>query len=613
MYFKIKEVADALKCEYTLFPQLKDGAAIKAIENDPQLSNELKKIMGEAKKNKDLPIETLKFSKFRLFDTTGDRAEFESQYFARRRRLGVAALLSILGYDEYLSETEDMIWAICDEYTWCLPAHLGSGCNHISVPNMYSKDGNIYGTAVKQENALDLFSCETAATLAEICYFLEGKISPLVIQRARTLIKERVLDSYLSMHNNPWWATCEMNWAAVCGGSIGIAAIYLIKDSMALTKILSLIMLTLDSFLSGFSNDGATTEGVAYWSYGFGFFVYFAQLLFERTNGKIDLLMSEEKIKNIVLFPQKSFISDYFIVNFSDCGEKGKIEPCLCNLLTKRFEDFEIIDGGFNSFDINNRWICFFRNFLWLNASDKKKENIKNSEEFFPDCQWLVSKNKIEIGYFSFAAKGGNNKEDHNHNDVGSFILHCSENTFICDLGPARYVNGYFGAERYQHFQATSQAHNLPIIDGGGQIDGDGTQAQVLDISLGEKTHYKLDITKAYHNHSGVKSIIREFYLDHKNKSLKLIDTAAFEKVPNSFTERFITKLKPEIIGNNVVIKGENAECMISCNLSSNPIISEKILTAQNVDKEFEAYIIDFPMNCESENINAEFIFSLSE
>ena len=96
------------------------------------------------------PIPELKYSDFKLFFTTGDRSIYEEPYFNRRWMLDTAALMSLI-YPEnhdYLVRLMDVIYAICDEYTWCLPAHQG----------VLEKNNN---------SVIDLFAAETGLYLAE--------------------------------------------------------------------------------------------------------------------------------------------------------------------------------------------------------------------------------------------------------------------------------------------------------------------------------------------------------------------------------------------------------------------------------------------------------------
>ena len=76
--------------------------------------------------NRDLP--ELKYGDYKQYWVTGDRKQYERPYFARRRAIACSAMLSLLYPEErkYLEHLEDVIFAICNEYSWCLPAHQGS-------------------------------------------------------------------------------------------------------------------------------------------------------------------------------------------------------------------------------------------------------------------------------------------------------------------------------------------------------------------------------------------------------------------------------------------------------------------------------------------------------
>ena len=69
----------------------------------------------------------LKYSEFKLFWVTGNRTIYEKQFNLRRARANHAALLALIYPEEqeYLDVLMDSVYAICDEYSWCLPAHHG--------------------------------------------------------------------------------------------------------------------------------------------------------------------------------------------------------------------------------------------------------------------------------------------------------------------------------------------------------------------------------------------------------------------------------------------------------------------------------------------------------
>lgn len=82
---------------------------------------------------------------------------------------------------------------------------------------------------------------------------------------------------------------------------------YILDNAEDTAVVLARVLPAMDSFLSGYPADGACTEGYGYWQYGFGFYVYFADLLKTRTGGALDLL-AEPKIRQIAMFQQKHFL-----------------------------------------------------------------------------------------------------------------------------------------------------------------------------------------------------------------------------------------------------------------------------------------------------------------
>src|SRR5262249_13534220 len=70
------------------------------------------------------------------------------------------------------------------------------------------------------------------------------------------------------------------------------------------------------------------------------------------------------------------------------------------------------------------------------------------------------------------AIKAGHNAESHNHDDVGSFIVHVDGENLLTDPGPGLYSRQYFGAERRENIFANSYGHSVPRI--GGHLQGTG-------------------------------------------------------------------------------------------------------------------------------------------
>ena len=104
------------------------------------------------------PITEIPYTMAADFFVSGDRATSEAIYFVRRA-LCTCAILALIYPEErkYFDRMQDFLFAICNEYTWEIPAH---------TPNMtdYIPDD------------IDLFASETGYALSEIYKIFFGKI-----------------------------------------------------------------------------------------------------------------------------------------------------------------------------------------------------------------------------------------------------------------------------------------------------------------------------------------------------------------------------------------------------------------------------------------------------
>jgi hypothetical protein len=590
-----------------LFLEGKSFEKWEEIRTLPFYKEMLKEVYNESDNYMQSPIKALRYSTYKIFDSTGSRKEFEKEYFERRGRLNTYAILTMTdGKQEHIDGLQDIIWAICDEFTWCLPAHHGG--TSIQVKNLTNKidsTGKLNSFIREQRETVDLFAAETGFALSEILSITENKLDPIIVYRARKEIKERILEPYMNINKYFWWESSTNNWSAVCASSVGASALYLIDDDEALVPIVQRILATLECFLEGYEDDGACTEGLGYWVYGFGFFVCFASLLKQRTAGVIDLLKSE-KVKQIMLFQQKCYLSGNKIISFSDAGLTSKFTPGLTYYLNSICEEVEIPPLEYRaSFTDDHcfRWAHNIRNFVWINPQ-KKANGIKPASYYLEDSQWFISRSGDNL---CLVVKGGHNNEPHNHNDVGNFILHVNGESLLTDIGSGEYTKQYFGDERYSILCNGSQGHSVPIVEGLYQECGRKYAAKDMKIfQCDEYDKVSMDISGAY-NSSNLRSLIRNFTFYKKNsKKLIIEDNYIFENEPLSVIERFISFNKAEIVSDGkLVIKGDNSIILLTydpeqfkCN-----IIIEKHINHQA--RLVNVSVINLELKSPEKNVNA--------
>ncbi len=477
-------------------------------------------IIEKADKSLEKTYPALKMSEFMMFDETGDRAVFEKSYFERRR--DVSSLLCAYWLSEdvkYKNALIDLVCMICDEFTWCLPAHL----HNDPLP-----DG--YMSAVE---VVDLFAAETARLLSDVDEMVGDKLPDFISIRIAHEIDRRITKPLLKRAY--WWQRCTNNWASVCAAG-SARAVLRFADEEEKKALMPMFESCIENFLSGYKDDGCCPEGFSYWRYGFGYFLIYASMMLEYTNGKVNYF-AREKVRNIALFPQRIRMGKKKAVSFSDGGESFSIgSGTICYLHSiygdaVRYPSVELLSYGGNVYCINE--------LLWFDP-DYEEDAAQSSVEVFEDSQWMISR----CNRYSFAAKGGDNFEPHNHNDIGSFIIVAADDSVpLADIGAEKYRRETFRPEtRYNILNHASWGHSVPIINGDGyQMFGREYSAKNVEFGDGR---FALDIEGAYEP-GIVGRIHREFLLGEKE--IGLCDTFDFSSRTEFVTERFVTLTKPEI------------------------------------------------------------------
>ncbi|MGG1517067.1 heparinase II/III family protein [Paenibacillus oryzisoli] len=512
----------------------------------PHLASLIKEIKAEAERDRREPVPSLSFAIFQRFSATGNRKEFEKLYFERRGRLLALTLATVLEADNrrYTETLENLVWDICDEYAWALPAHLPDTMEGVVT------------SQVPIHQTVDLFAAETAHALAEMLYLVGDRLNPWVAYRVREEIEHRVFQPVFERSTSFGWLSWRNNWSAVCGGAVGMAALLLIDDRERLAGMQDRVGRAMDSFLSGYGEDGCCPEGVGYWNYGFGYFVYWAEMLYAYTGGSIDVLQGE-KIRKIARFPGIVALSEHACINYSDCDATYQPHTGLFSRLCNRLHLAPPEMTSVPSFHADHcyRWPHQVRNVLWTDPG-LLHAAVEEGNFYFPDTSWLISKRQTPQGLIAFSAKGGNNYEPHNHNDLGHFILHVGGETLLADLGGGEYTREYFGEARYRHLHNGSAGHSVPVVNGCEQAEGAAYSAVVKRCETSsDDVLFDLDLTRAYKPETGLQQFTRTFEwgctVEDASGHLVLTDHFTFgdevEPSERNVTEHFISYHKPVV------------------------------------------------------------------
>ncbi|MDO3412490.1 heparinase II/III family protein [Saccharibacillus sp. CPCC 101409] len=532
------------------------GAAVtpeklEELRNSERFADLLGEIRAEAELAAKEPVPALDFADLKAFRERGTRLETERPYFRRRARLLALTLALLIDEDEaHLEPLERTVWEICNEYSWAVPAHLN-----------YAEDDQL-GDVLPSDRIVDLFAAETAHALAEMLLLVGDRLHPWIAQRVRLEVERRVFEPTFRGDRPFFWFSAEHNWSAVCAGAVGMAALLLVEDRERLAWMQARVVDAMGSFLSGYGEDGCCMEGAGYWTYGFGYYVYWAEMLHAYTGGEIDLLEGG-KIRRIADYAGTVALTVPACVNYSDCAPSIRLHPGLLSRLRRRIGASAPAVPLTPSFHDDHcyRWPHQVRNLLW--TDDASAEGRPSTGSFhLPDAGWIIDKRETSAGLFAFSAKGGRNDEPHNHNDLGHFIVHIAGETLLTDLGPGMYTQDYFGPGRYGHLHTSSLGHSVPVINGHGQKGGGEYRAEVLRSEReGDNLHFDLDLSRAYGEEAGLRFFGRSFAWTGREEEafarLTMRDEFEFaDPAEAAVTEHFISLHRPEMEPGKIVWQG---------------------------------------------------------
>jgi hypothetical protein len=474
------------------------------------------------------------------FARNGNRSRYEGPYFERRSRLEDLVLAECAeGKGRFADQIVTGLWKIFEESSWCIPAHIG-----------LQKAGS--GLPDTEEPVVDLFSAETAGLLSWTLYLVGPRldeVSPLVRPRLLREVERRVLTPCLNRDDFWWMGFGERervnNWNPWINSNWLTAALLVEQDPARRQAAVSKILKSLDRFTAGYKADGGCDEGPSYWGVAGASLFDCLELLLSGTGGKIDVF-SYPLIQNMGRYIYRVHICGPYFINFADAPAKVSLSGDLVYRYGKRIGDPDMMAlGAWAAQEQTRRGRAGGGSMGRSLAGLVNLAEISAAKAFQPLVRdaWLDGIQVIAArsvggspdGLY-LAAKGGNNAESHNHNDVGNFIVYMNGRPALVDAGVGTYTRQTFSSERYQIWTMQSAFHNLPTINGVMQKDGEQYAARNVRYRMDKgSAELSLDIAGAYPEEAGVSSWMRTVRLERgrevrvtENYRLKKLDGPLF-------------------------------------------------------------------------------------
>ncbi len=483
MEMQCKKAAEAFVETFQAFVPFPDAAEKTAYRALP--STLRKRIISEGESFLDFPYPAIRATDFMRFIRTGDRSAYENLYFARRHALcGLAAAECVEQKGRFLDDIVNGIFTLCEESGWQLPPH-----------NSYIRDTPQFLLPDITRPVLDLFACETGALLSCTAYLLGKQLdafSPFILGNIHKTLQERIVMPYL--HEHFWWMGREnepmCNWTAWCTQNVLLTVFLGDFGAETERQVFLKAAESLDYFLKDYGIDGCCDEGAQYYRHAGLCLCNALEILNAVSNGAFTPLFQTEKIKNIAAYIMHVHVADKYYFNFADCSPvagRAGVQEYLFGKYTNQpalmqfaAEDFRASEGALYADEVNR--INLFH----------RMQNIFYSEEVLAYDHPVPASHKDifyeSVGLFltrsnlmTLAVKAGDNADNHNHNDTGSFTLYKNGLPVFADIGVESYTKKTFSPQRYEIWTMQSGYHNLPTLMG--QDEKDGAEYRAADVN----------------------------------------------------------------------------------------------------------------------------------
>lgn len=505
----------------------------------------LNHVIKEAESELNFKFEPISASLALTYVRTGDRIEHSNISFAKRAVLLKFILAeSIENKGRFTEYIINGLWSICEESFWGVPAHI----SNTGLPDV-------------DKPYVELFSAETAALLGLTDYFMAeklDKINPLLRKRIYSEVNKRI---FIPMTNDSdgygWMSKTKPvnNWNPWIISNWIMTTLLLEKDNTRRAQMVHHAMRGLDAYINSLGDEGGCDEGPSYWfAAGASTFDCLEMLNFA-TKGAVNIYQ-EPLIQKMGAYIYKTHIAGKYFVNFSDADPQVVPDGIMIYRFGKAIHDENMVNMGVWAFQQFNKEQYtqklnrenfykprFVRNILTIKELPSVVKPYEQPNDIWvSDVQVMAARSSNGL---YLASHAGHNAESHNHNDVGDFIVYANGQPVIIDAGRGNYTARTFSSHRYELWFTQSQNHNLPIINGFGQIAGREYTSNEVKYELNNKeASLMMNIEAAYDTLAGIKSWNRVVSLNRSKNQVELLDTYSLSKKQNIIQQVFMTPCK---------------------------------------------------------------------
>lgn len=412
--------------------------------------------------------------------------------------------------------------------------------------------------------------------------WLYDELSPSTKSAVIEALYEKAFTPALYRDKEPRFYTMKNNWNQVCNGGLVAASIaaceaYPYEAEQLIEKA---VRTNLEPIKKMYSPDGNYMEGYGYWQFGTTYQVLLLMML-DQTFGT-DFGLSEVlgflQTGDFILF-MKGICGAY---NHSDCSSRNGASTALWyfadklsrpdllyneqGFLTaetyKVFENYRLLPLMMGcAANINMRDIKKPQKNMWYGRGDNPVALIRKD--------WTASASDAYL-----AVKAGKASNNHGHMDAGSFVYDANGVRWSIDMGMQDYAevekafkqsggslwNMKQDSQRwslhcYNNFHHTTITLNNALH----KAEGAACVSQFIDVE--KEKGVVMDMSEVFDGHS--ESVERTVKMMQDGAVVIIDKIMALDSIPVNYSWRMVTKAKPEVLRNEIVLRLEGKELVL--------------------------------------------------
>jgi hypothetical protein len=276
-----------------------------------------------------------------------------------------------------------------------------------------------------------------------------------------------------------WWNSFHHNYAAMCYGSLGVAALSVLSEVPEAQAWLDLAKEQIGKVLDAGGENGGWGEGIQYWQYGIHYVVFFIDAL-RRVTGQD--LYQHHFLKETLYFPLYSLSrGGQGFLTFSDSwyrplSPNPSLHRDVGTVVARLASEYR---NGYGQWLANASLtqVTFYHgpwSFLWYDPtlSQIEPHDLPLTKNF-QGLGWVIMRTGWRAKDILFALKSGP-IWNHGHADQNSFILEAYGERLVDDLGygdPTRNPDYFSSSSGSLDYHIASASHNTILVNGEGQVN----------------------------------------------------------------------------------------------------------------------------------------------